>query len=118
MGALCICGGYDAQFRPLASVEALDGGGGTLEAAVWRILPPMAESRAGAVAAAIAGHLYVCGGQAGSPARSLSSLERFHEESKAWELLPPMSAGRANASAVATAGRLYVFGGCGGRHRY
>lgn len=112
-GLLYVCGGRDEQREPLNSAERFDYRGSSVAAGiVWERLPPMAEQRAGAAAAATSGRLYVCGGAFG--AQMLSSAECFDPQENTWESLPQMSAHRAYVGVTAIAGCLYVFGGSDG----
>lgn len=87
----------------------------------WEVLAPMSQPRVGAVAAAIRGLLYVCGGWGGdlndpllASGCNLGSAERFHPLENRWEALPDMQEFRRIAAGAALGGCLYVCGGEGG----
>jgi len=77
----------------------------TAGCADWKKLPPMLEEHAcpGAQAIALAGRLYMCGGE--------RATERFDPQRWAWEVISPMSVARYEAAAAALAGQLYMCGG-------
>jgi N-acetylneuraminic acid mutarotase len=74
----------------------------------WRRLPDLPVSVDHAMAAGVAGRLYVIGGYGpGSVARSTAFVFRLGR----WTPLPPMPAPRAAGGAAIVGGKLYVVGG-------
>ncbi|CAE8648919.1 unnamed protein product, partial [Polarella glacialis] len=81
--------------------------------ASWQQLPAMSQRRDGAMAAALAGSVYVLGGASGKQA--LNCGERFDPSVGSWEVLPVMSERRAGSMLAVMDGRLYVCGGFNGQ---
>merc|ERR1712039_668027 len=80
----------------------------------WEPMPPMTSRRDGAVAAAMKGRVFVCGGFDGEHSLSSRSAERFEPSTRSWRALRPMIARRAGAAAGVVAEKLYVCGGYDG----
>lgn len=77
-------------------------------------MPPMPTVRAGHVAAALDGKLFVVGGSSTWPYPHLQTIEVYDPDSNQWEdttLKADMPTGRENASAAVIDGKLYVVGG-------
>merc|ERR1712050_753444 len=104
--------GEKTPFCASAAVERFDPATG-----LWQHVPPLNEARADAVAATLAGTLYVCGGY-GSDGQPVRSVERWNAITGTWVLAPPMAACRALAAACACDGRLIVCGGLGDSDHY
>jgi len=104
---LYVVGGIDDEYRTVDTVERFDPLTG-----VWEVLPPMGTPRAGAAAAAVAGRLYVLGGEVAG--RALHDAQRFDPWMGVWESLPDMQSGRIRAAAVVLGGCLYLLGGLDG----
>jgi len=101
-----ICGGCSAG-NPFNSTERLH-----LKTGNWEPRHQMEEARAGAVAGAVGGQLFVCGGT-GAFLQPLSSVERYDASLGTWSTGPEMLAARTGASAGVLAGMFFVFGGIG-----
>jgi len=118
-GCLYVYGGDDGQ-ETLSSVECFDpcavsgqGDAFPSDSGAWNALPPMAVRRNGAVAGAMAGFLYICGGSDGK--ETLSSTVRFNPQTSTWEALPSMMRRRRGASIATLMRQLYVCGGLDGQ---
>merc|ERR1719499_834213 len=98
---LYVCGGCEGHLS-LNTAERLNVASG-----VWETLPNMAERRQGAAAAALSGHLFVCGGNTGQ----FGSAEFFDPAKGVWQRLPNMTERRKGPSGAVVAGSLYVCGG-------
>lgn len=70
----------------------------------------MAQARHGAVAAALGGRIYVCGGLEG--VKPLNSVERFDEEMRDWMPMPQMVRARGWPTCAVVEESVYI---CGGR---
>lgn len=101
---LYVVGGLDSTFQPVSTAWRLDPGHGK-----WEELPSMASPRAGPIALAAQGCLYVLGGEFCGDA--LRDVQRFDPSVGEWEDVAPMLEGRIRGAAVAVGGYLYVFGG-------
>ncbi|KAJ7993641.1 hypothetical protein DPEC_G00256760 [Dallia pectoralis] len=75
----------------------------------WTKQPPMPSRRCGAVAAVLAGRLYVIGGSDGVTAKN--TVERYNSLDGTWEMCPAMLTPRENAGGCVYMGRLFVAGG-------
>lgn len=111
--SMYVCGGVCGRrplSPPLNTVEVFDPSRKT-----WQPLPAMTQRRDGAVAAALAGLIYVCGGFNGQ--QSLCSAESFDPIRRTWEPLPSMTQQRMFAACVVVTGHMFVFGGLDKQHR-
>jgi len=116
-GRIYICGGSSNDEDYLSAVDCFDP-----LSFRWESLAPMGTARACAVAEALGGELYVCGGETGTSNihdfMALDTAERFSPLTSRWEILPPMSEPRGgdangdpNIVACVLGNYLYVRGG-------
>mmetsp|Transcript_152021 Transcript_152021/g.488104 ORF Transcript_152021/g.488104 Transcript_152021/m.488104 type:complete len:283 (-) Transcript_152021:68-916(-) len=117
-GVLCVMGGKDGEEHH-QSMECLDLSSASHASwappgarSEWLALGSMSERRHGAVAAAIAGSVYVGGGFNGQ--FDLKSAERFATSTRTWESLPDMADRRHGPLAAAIGSNWYVCGGFDG----
>lgn len=94
---------------PFKSVEALDA-----HAGCWTANSCERQPKRRAAAAALAGQLYLCGGQ-DAKLQPMDIVERFDPHVGTWETAPPMLQCRFGAAAAALNRHLYVCGGRDGR---
>lgn len=104
---LYVIGGLDSSFRALDTAERYDPLTGS-----WESLPPLKSARAGSSAVAVAGKLYIIGGEAGG--RALNDMQRFDPWFDCWETLPSMRQGRIRAAATDRDDCIFVLGGLDG----
>mmetsp|Transcript_49625 Transcript_49625/g.95836 ORF Transcript_49625/g.95836 Transcript_49625/m.95836 type:complete len:404 (-) Transcript_49625:144-1355(-) len=104
---LYVVGGLDSDYRVVDTVERYDPLTGS-----WESLPSLKSARAGSSAVAIAGRLYIIGGEASGHA--LNDVHRFDPWLNRWESLPSMHHGRIRAAAADGGGCLFVLGGLDG----
>ncbi|CAL1151348.1 unnamed protein product [Cladocopium goreaui] len=116
-GRIYICGGSSHDEDYLSAVDCFDP-----LSFQWESFAPMGTARACAVAEALGGELYVCGGETGTSNIddfiALDTAERFSPMTGCWETLPPMSEPRGgdangdpNIVACVLGNYLYVRGG-------
>eukprot|EP00933_Yihiella_yeosuensis_P036414 TRINITY_DN30167_c0_g1_i1.p1 TRINITY_DN30167_c0_g1~~TRINITY_DN30167_c0_g1_i1.p1 ORF type:complete len:389 (-),score=83.77 TRINITY_DN30167_c0_g1_i1:218-1216(-) len=113
-GWLYVCGGIEDATQPftlLSSVERISAWDDTIGS--WEAAPPMLEARDSPAAAAVGGHLYVCGGD-NIGFQPLQTVERYDPKLHRWEALPSMAERRSGAAAAACGGCIYVCGGSDG----
>jgi len=103
-GQLYVVGGLDANFETSSIAWKLD-----QAQEAWEELPPMSTPRAGPIAVAMDGFLYVLGGE--NAAEALREVQRFDPSGGKWQDMAPMLQGRVRGTAVAAGGFVYVFGG-------
>jgi len=101
---LYVVGGLDSTFQPVSTAWRLNPAQGA-----WEELPSLSSARAGPIAVAAEGCLYVLGGEFCGDA--LGDAQRFDASAGKWESLAPMLEGRIKGAAVAAGGLVYVFGG-------
>mmetsp|Transcript_56973 Transcript_56973/g.99610 ORF Transcript_56973/g.99610 Transcript_56973/m.99610 type:complete len:399 (+) Transcript_56973:35-1231(+) len=80
----------------------------------WKAAQPILQPKRRAAAAAIAGQLYLCGGQ-DQHLQPVDTVERFDPNLGVWEAAPFMLQCRFGAAAAALHRHLYVCGGRDGR---
>ena len=92
----------------LNTVEAYD-----IMTDTWTTIAPMNRARSNFAAAAVAGKLYVMGGQAsaGAGAGGLVLVEFYDPVTKVWTDAPPMNTARVAGAATAMMNSIYVTGG-------
>jgi len=104
---LYVIGGLDGGFRASNTAERYDPLTGS-----WESLPLLKSARAGSSAVAVAGRLYVIGGE--GCGRALNDVQRFDPWFSRWETLPPMRQGRIRAAATHSDACIFVLGGLDG----
>jgi len=104
---LYVVGGLDGDYRAVDTAARYDPLTGS-----WESLPPLSSARAGCAAVALAGRLYIIGGEASGHA--LNDVQRFDPWVGSWETLPPMHQGRIRAAATDGGGCIFVLGGLDG----
>ncbi|HSH77379.1 MAG TPA: kelch repeat-containing protein, partial [Herpetosiphonaceae bacterium] len=78
----------------------------------WSALPPLPTARSGLGAAALAGRIYVAGGESlTGDGRTFSELEVFDPASGRWQSAPPLPTARHGIGMVAHDGQVYVLQG-------
>lgn len=93
-GILYACAGTDSariQRNHLNTAEQYDP-----EVNDWTCLPSMLEARICAAAGVLLGHMFVCGGSAGS--KPLSTVEAWDPQRAVWTRRPPMPSARRSAA--------------------
>lgn len=105
-GELVVLGGRRFGLEPtLEVVEAYDAASDT-----WRTLPRMTRGHGGLAAAALAGTLYVAGGE--QRAEALDVLEALDPAvDTSWATLAPLPTPRHGHAMATVGGRVYVIGG-------
>jgi N-acetylneuraminic acid mutarotase len=98
-----VVGGFTADGRTVATVEALDTATGR-----WERGPDLPLAVNHAMAAAVSGTVYVVGGHR---ADRTPSAAAFRLERDGWRPVADLPEGRAAGTAVALAGKVYVAGG-------
>jgi hypothetical protein len=89
----------------LSSMERYD-----LSSGQWNAVASMGTARTHFDACAIAGELYVVGGES-SNGDDLASVEKYSPSSDTWSAVNPLPTARANHAAIAVGSTMYVLGG-------
>jgi glucose/arabinose dehydrogenase/N-acetylneuraminic acid mutarotase len=76
----------------------------------WTLLAPMPTARAGVVAEALNGEIYVVGGLDNSGA-SVATVEVYNPATNTWRTAAPLPSRRDNPGSAVLNGQLYIFGG-------
>jgi len=111
---LYVCGGFDQDWITQKLVECFDPSTGPK--GEWRDMPQMLHSRSYAVAGAVHGRLFVCGGQQSKSGIGSSTILNSAEEldivgDMAFVPAPSMPVARCSSAGVVLAGKFYVCGG-------
>jgi N-acetylneuraminic acid mutarotase len=102
-GLLYACGGFDASYTHLSSVEVFNPA-----LAAWSAVAPMPAARSSACAAALGGRVYVCGG---FPVTE--TMVSYDPAADVWREEPSMHYMRYVHAVASVDGLLYVSGGYG-----
>lgn len=105
---LYVVGGLDRDYAAVDTAERYDPLTGS-----WESLPQLKSARAGSSAVALAGRLYIIGGEVSGHA--LSDVQRFDPWLGCWQTLPSMHQGRIRAATTCGDGCIFVLGGLDGK---
>lgn len=102
-GMLYVIGGFDAESKPLASVEKYDQAKDE-----WTIVESLNIARGNAAVAVMNGALYVAGGQSNGLE---ASVECYHPGKNEWFTIYSMAENRSQFGLTELNGYLYAIGG-------
>lgn len=105
LGDIYVCGGFNGQDAPVASVERFSPQAGT-----WSAVPPMRVARGGVAAAVHDRHLYVVGGR-DAKREVLAVAERLDPATQSWEFVSSLRTARHLPVAGCTTRWLFICGG-------